>query len=84
MGLQHPMSLFQSALHRGRDVLQHVGGENEIVLPGKFGVRFGEIEARFAVVEGVGVIELFGQQPVIAILVAHAQAADGLHSGEPG
>ena len=84
VGLQHAPGFFQRALHRGRDVLQHVGGENEVVLPGQLGVRFGEIEAGFAVVEGVGVVELLGQKPVVAILIAHAQAADGLHSGEPG
>ena len=51
---------------------------------GKFGVRFGEIETGFAVVEGVGVVELLGEKAVVAFLVAHAEAADGLHFGECG
>ena len=47
-------------------------------------MRFREIQAGFAVVEGVGVVELLGQEAVVAFLVAHSQASDGLHLGESG
>ena len=84
VGLQHAPGFFQGTLHRRRDVLQDVGGENEVVLPRKFGVRLGEIEAWFPVVKGVGVVELLGQKAVVAFLIAHAEAANGLHFGECG
>ena len=57
-------------------MLEHIAREDEIVSPISIGMRFGDVQARLAIVEGVGVIEHSSEAVGIIQLIAEPQSLE--------
>ena len=74
MRLEEPARLLEGALDRSGDVLEYVARQYEIVSAISIRVRLSDVQPRLAIVERIGVVELFRERNGVARLVAETQA----------
>src|ERR1017187_8977999 len=76
--LQQSMDFPQGGLDRRRDMLENIGGQDEIEGSRKLAVGLGKVKPRLPVVVRIPVIELLLQDGRVALLIRHAESANRL------
>src|ERR1035438_1865619 len=69
------MDFPQGGLDRRRDMLENIGGQDEIEGSRKLAVGLGKVKPRLPVVVRIPVIELLLQDGRVALLIRHAEGS---------